>query len=103
VGPFFVPGSTGCYACYEAAFRDQFPDLEIVLEQRRARLNPAGSLGPACGMIGGQVALEVLHLLTGLAEPSTQGEAQIYDLRTMGMSHAEVTAQESCPICSHLL
>ena len=103
VGPLFVPGVTGCYACYEAAFLREFADLGIGLEQRRAKLNPAGSLGPACAMIGGQVAMEVLHLLTGLASPATQGQAHIYDLRTMDATRETVEPRTDCPICGPLL
>jgi hypothetical protein len=61
---------------------------------------PAATLGPACGMIGGQVGIEVMHLLTGLAKPSTLGTAHIFDLRTMEIEREEVVPAPDCPVCS---
>jgi molybdopterin-synthase adenylyltransferase len=99
VGPFYVPGQTGCYVCQEIAYRREYPLFDVVAEQRRAKPSPAATLGPACGLIGGQVALEVMHLLTGLSTPSTQGVAHLYDLRTMEVKREEVVQQAECPVC----
>jgi bacteriocin biosynthesis cyclodehydratase domain-containing protein len=102
VGPLYVPGVTGCFACQEAAYRREYPLFDIAVEQRRAQPSPAATLGPACGLIGGQVALDTMHLLTGLSRPSTQGEAHIYDLRTMEVKRERVVPEADCPICGHL-
>jgi bacteriocin biosynthesis cyclodehydratase domain-containing protein len=102
VGPFFVPGATGCYACQETGFRREYPLFDVIAEQRRAKPSPAATLGPACGLIGGQVGLDVMHLLTGLSEPSTQGVAHIYDLRTMEVKREPVVRDPECPVCGHL-
>lgn len=102
VGPLYVPGRTGCFACQEIAYRRQYPLFDVAVEQRRAKASPAATLGPACGMIGGQVGLDVMHLLTGLAEPSTLGVAHISDLRTMEVEREPVVPEPECPICSHL-
>ncbi len=102
VGPLYVPGRTGCFACQETAYRREYPLFDVAVEQRRAQPSPAATLGPACGLIGGQVGMEVLHLLTGLAEPSTLGVAHIYDLRTMEVKREPVTAEPDCPVCGHL-
>jgi bacteriocin biosynthesis cyclodehydratase domain-containing protein len=99
VGPLYVPGETGCYICQEIGYRREYPLFDIAVEQRRAKPSPAATLGPACGLIGGQVALEVLHLLTGLAEPSTKGVAHIYDLRTMEVKREPVVPEPDCPVC----
>jgi bacteriocin biosynthesis cyclodehydratase domain-containing protein len=99
VGPLYVPGRTGCYSCQEIGYRREYPLFDVAVEQRRAKPSPAATLGPACGLIGGHVALEVLHLLTGLAEPSTQGVAHIYDLRTMEVKREPVVPEEGCPVC----
>jgi bacteriocin biosynthesis cyclodehydratase domain-containing protein len=40
-----------------------------------------------------------MHLLTGLAKPSTHGVAHIYDLRTMEVKREPVVPEPSCPIC----
>ncbi|HEX5984182.1 MAG TPA: TOMM precursor leader peptide-binding protein [Solirubrobacterales bacterium] len=102
VGPLYVPGVTGCFACQEAAYRREYPLFDVAVEQRRAKPSPAATLGPACGLIGGQVGLDVMHLLTGLATPSTQGVAHIYDLRTMEVKRERVVPEPGCPVCGHL-
>jgi len=102
VGPLYVPGQTGCFACQEISYRRDYPLFDIAVEQRRAKPSPAATLGPACGLIGGQVALDVMHLLTGLSRPSTQGESHIYDLRTMAVKREPVVPEPLCPICGQM-
>jgi bacteriocin biosynthesis cyclodehydratase domain-containing protein len=99
VGPLFVPGETGCFACQETAYRREYPLFDVAVEQRRAQPSPAATLGPACGLIGSQVGLEVMHHLTGLAPPSTLGVAHIYDLRTMEVKREPVVREPGCPVC----
>jgi molybdopterin-synthase adenylyltransferase len=99
VGPLYVPGVTGCFICQEIAYRREYPLFDTVIEQRRAQPSPAATLGPACGVIGGHVALDVMHLLTGLSRPSTQGVAHLYDLRTMEAKLEPVVPEPECPIC----
>jgi bacteriocin biosynthesis cyclodehydratase domain-containing protein len=102
VGPLYVPGETGCFTCQEIAYRREYPLFDVVVEQRRAQPSPAATLGPACGLIGGQVGLETMHLLTGLAKPSTHGVAHMYDLRTMEVKREPVVPEPECPVCGHL-
>jgi bacteriocin biosynthesis cyclodehydratase domain-containing protein len=102
VGPLYVPGVTGCFACQETAYRREYPLFDVAVDQRRAKPSPAATLGPACGLIGGQVGMEVMHLLTGLAEPATLGVAHIYDLRTMELKPEKVVPEPGCPVCGHL-
>jgi bacteriocin biosynthesis cyclodehydratase domain-containing protein len=102
VGPFYVPGVTGCYACQEISYRRSYPLFDAAVEQRRAKSSPCATLGAACALIGGQVALDVMHYLTGLAEPSTLGVAHVYDLRTMKLEREEVVPEPTCPVCAHL-
>jgi len=99
VGPLYVPGLTGCFACQEATYREAFPLYDELVEQRRGRPSPAATLGPVCAFVGGQVALEVLHQLTGLFPPATLGRAHIYDLRTMTVTHEDVPRVPGCPVC----
>ena len=99
VGPLYVPGKTGCFVCQEIGYRREYPLFDIAVEQRRAKPSPAATLGPACGIIGGQVGMEVMHLLTGLSRPSTQGFSHIYDLRTMEVKREPVLPEPECPIC----
>jgi molybdopterin-synthase adenylyltransferase len=102
VGPLYVPGVTGCFACQVAGYRRAYPLFDVAIEQRKAKPSPAATLGPACGLIGGQVGLDVLHLLTGLCEPSTQGVGHIYDLRTMKVEREQVVPEPDCSVCGYL-
>jgi bacteriocin biosynthesis cyclodehydratase domain-containing protein len=102
VGPLYVPGKTGCFACQETAYRREYPLFDVAVEQRRAQPSPAATLGPACGLIGGQVGLEIMHLLTGLSTPSTLGVAHIYDLRTMEVEREAVVPEPGCPVCGEM-
>jgi bacteriocin biosynthesis cyclodehydratase domain-containing protein len=102
VGPLYVPGVTGCFNCQEIAYRREYPLFDVAIEQRRAKPSPAATIGPACGLIGGQIGMEMMHLLTGLAVPSTQGVAHIYDLRTMEVEREPVVPEPDCPVCGHL-
>jgi bacteriocin biosynthesis cyclodehydratase domain-containing protein len=102
VGPLYVPGVTGCFACQVAGYRRAYPMFDLALEQRRAKVSPAATLGPACGLIGGHVGMDVMHYLTGLCTPSTLALGHIYDLRTMRIQHEPVAPEPDCPICGHL-
>jgi bacteriocin biosynthesis cyclodehydratase domain-containing protein len=99
VGPFYVPGQTGCYACQETAYRNSYPLYDVVVEQQRAKPSPAATLGAACALIGGHVALDIVHYLTGLAEPSSQGVSHIFDLRTMEIEREQVVPIPNCSVC----
>lgn len=102
VGPLYVPGVTGCFACQEESYRASYPEYDELVEQRRGRASPAATLGPVCAFVGGQVALEALHQLTGLCLPSTLGASHIYALRTMGVTREEVPHLPECPVCAGL-
>lgn len=102
VGPMYVPGQTGCYSCQEIAYRREYPIFDVASEALRDRQATVATLGPACGIVGGQIGMEVLHHLTGLAVPSTLGVGHIYDLRTMEVEREEVLPEPDCPVCGHL-
>ncbi len=100
VGPLYVPGTTGCYACQESAYRESHPLYDELVEQHRGRSSPAPTLGPVCAFVGGQVALEVLHQVTGICPPATLGTAHVYDLRTMAVTHERVPRLPGCAVCA---
>ncbi len=102
VGPLYVPKVTGCFACQEIAYRRSFPLYDIAVNQQRGRQSPGATLGPACGLIGGQVGLEVMHHLSGLARPSTLGVGHTYDLRTMTVEREPVVPEPDCPVCGDI-
>ena len=103
VGPFYVPGETGCYECQEKTFRDSFPLYDVVVEQQRGNSSPAATLGAACGLIGSHVALDIVHYLTKLAKPSTHGSTYICDLRTMEAKHEPLVPVPGCAVCGGIL
>jgi len=102
VGPLYVPGKTGCFACQDIRYRREYPLYDVGTAQARGKTSPAASLGPPCGVIGGLVGMEVLHFLTGLVEPSTLGVGYILDLRTMGIEREPIVPEPDCPVCSDL-
>jgi molybdopterin-synthase adenylyltransferase len=99
VGPLYEPGATGCFECQESAYRQSYPLYDELVEQRRGRPSPAATLGPVCAFVGGQVALEALHHITGLCRPVTLGVAHVYDLRTMGVTREPVPRRPGCEVC----
>ncbi len=99
VGPLYVPGATGCFACQETEYRREYPLYDIAVEQRRAKTLPAGTLGPACGLTGGLVTTEVMHFLTGITPPRTLGAGYTMDLRTFELDRYEVNADPGCQVC----
>jgi molybdopterin-synthase adenylyltransferase len=99
VGPMYVPGRTGCFACQESAFRAEYPLYDELLDRRRGRPSEAATLGPVCAFVGGQVALEALHQLTGLVRPASLGTAHVYDLRTMRVATEAVPRLPGCEVC----
>jgi bacteriocin biosynthesis cyclodehydratase domain-containing protein len=99
VGPLYVPGTTGCFACQERTYREAYPLYDELVKQRRGRRSEAATLGPVCAFVGGQVALETLHQLTGLVEPASLGVAHVYDLRTMRASREPVPRLADCAVC----
>jgi bacteriocin biosynthesis cyclodehydratase domain-containing protein len=99
VGPLYVPGLTGCFACQETTYRAGHPLYDELVEQRRGRTSEAATLGPVCAFVGGQVALEALHTLTGLVPPATLGRAFVYDLRTMQVTSEPVPRLDGCEVC----
>ena len=69
------------------------------MKQRRGRPSEAATLGPVCAFVGGQVALETLHQLTGLIPAASLGVAYVYDLRTMEVSSEPVPRLADCAVC----
>jgi molybdopterin/thiamine biosynthesis adenylyltransferase len=99
VGPLYAPGETGCYECQERTFRRSYPHFDEIVNRRRAHPSPAATLGPVCGFVGGLVAMDVVHRLTGLCEPASLGRARIFDLRTLELTTEEVPREPDCPVC----
>jgi bacteriocin biosynthesis cyclodehydratase domain-containing protein len=102
VGPLYVPGQTGCFACQEIAYRREYPLFDEVVAQRQGASSPAATLGPACGLVGALVGAEAMHFLTGLTSAAMLGTGFSYDLRTLEVERYEVVPEPECPVCAHL-
>lgn len=100
VGPLYVPGETGCFNCQERAYRQSYELYDHIVEQRRGSPSPAATLGPVCAFVGGQVALDVVHQLTGLCEPASKGSVRVFDTRTLSVSSEPVPRDPLCEVCS---
>ncbi len=100
IGPLYVPGRTGCFACQEISYRREYPLFDVAIEQRRGQPSPAPTLGPACGLTAGLIATEVMHFLTGVAEPRTLGVGYALDLRALSFETYEVPLEPDCPVCA---
>ena len=102
VGPLYVPGVTGCFACQDAQYRREYPLYDVAISQRKARPSAAATFSPACGLIGGLVAADTVHHITGVHQPSTLGTGYIFDLRTFSRETYEVPKLSDCVICAPL-
>jgi bacteriocin biosynthesis cyclodehydratase domain-containing protein len=100
VGPLYVPGETGCFNCQERAYRRSYELYDHLVEQRRGSPSPAATLGPVCAFVGGQVALDVVHQLTGLCEPASRASVRVFDTRTMSVSDEPVPRDPLCEVCA---
>ena len=100
VGPLYVPGETGCFNCQERAYRASYELYDHIVDQRRGSPSPAATLGPVCAFVGGQVALEAVHQLTGLCEPASKGSVRVFDTRTLELSYEAVPRDPACEVCS---
>ncbi|HEU4658899.1 MAG TPA: TOMM precursor leader peptide-binding protein, partial [Capillimicrobium sp.] len=102
IGPFYVPGRTGCFACQEAQYRRDYPLYEA-LETSEPIRPPSATYGPACGVVGTLGAGEVVRYLAGLGEPSTIGNALLFDLHTFEVEREAVPQEPGCETCSRAL
>lgn len=100
VGPLYVPGETGCFNCQERAYRRSYELYDHLVDQRRGSPSPAATLGPVCAFVGGQVALDVVHQLTGLCEPASKGSVRVFDTRTLSVTSEPVPRDPLCEVCA---
>jgi bacteriocin biosynthesis cyclodehydratase domain-containing protein len=100
VGPLYVPGETGCFNCQERAYRRSYELYDHLVDQRRGGSSPAATLGPVCAFVGGQVALDVVHQLTGLCEPASKGSLRLFDTRTLSVTAEPVPRDPLCEVCA---
>jgi bacteriocin biosynthesis cyclodehydratase domain-containing protein len=99
VGPLYVPGRTGCFECFERASRREFGLYDELARWRQCNPTVAATLGPASGIIGEIIAMEVMHYLAGLGDPATLGASVTIDLRSLLVERRESPSDPECPTC----
>jgi molybdopterin-synthase adenylyltransferase len=102
VGPTYVPGVSACFACQERQIARDFPLYLELTEHRRRDSAPATTLGPASGLVGTVVAMEVMHLCAGMTPVATQGRSWLVDMRTLETRWEVIPRLDDCPACQHL-
>jgi molybdopterin-synthase adenylyltransferase len=102
IGPTYVPGRGACFACHETQLRRSFPLYRQLAEHRGHHPPEAVTLGPASGVIGSLLALEVLHLVAADEPVATQDRALLIDMRSLEPRWEDVERDPACPACRSL-
>ncbi|MBA3263257.1 MAG: TOMM precursor leader peptide-binding protein [Thermoleophilaceae bacterium] len=100
VGPTFVPGQPGCLDCMEESARGLDPLFDELAAWRQRADTLAATFAPACALIGGIISSDVIHHLTGLAEPATLQASLVIDIRTLEVRRVPVEPVAGCSTCS---
>ena len=99
VGPTFVPGQRGCLGCLEAEARERDPLFDELAAWRQRADTVSATFAPACSLIGGILSSDVIHHITGLAQPATLQASVVIDIRTLELRRISVEPAAGCPIC----
>jgi bacteriocin biosynthesis cyclodehydratase domain-containing protein len=102
IGPTYMPGRGACFACHERRLRRDFPLYAELADQRQREPPAATTLGPASGIIGTLLALEVLHLLVRSEPPATFDRALLIDMATLETHWEAIEPDPDCPACACL-
>lgn len=100
VGPTFLPGARGCHDCLEESARARDPLFDELAAWRERADTFAPTFAPACSLIGGVLSSDVIHHITGLAEPATLGASLVIDIRTLEQRRVAVEPAPGCPVCA---
>lgn len=100
VGPTFEPGRRGCLNCLEESARSRDPLFDELADWRQRAGALAATFAPACSLIGGILSSDVIHHLTGLAEPATLQASLVIDIRTLEVRRIPVEPVADCAVCS---
>ena len=100
VGPTIVPGRAGCLTCLEETARARDPLFDELAAWRQGADTLAATFAPACSLIGAVISSDVIHHLTGLAEPATLQASLVIDIRTLERRQIPVEPVPGCPVCA---
>jgi bacteriocin biosynthesis cyclodehydratase domain-containing protein len=102
VGPLYWPGRTACFACHETMLRRESADYDAYVRHLQTGPVRGATLGPASGLVGATVAMELVHALAGV-DPASLGAALLVDLRTWSVRREVIVRDAACRACKHLL
>jgi molybdopterin-synthase adenylyltransferase len=100
IGPTYIPGRGACLACHETAVRRGFPLYDELATYRRRDPPRATTLGPASGLIGTLLGLEVMHLLASSNPPATHDRALLIDIGTFETRWETIERDLDCACCA---
>jgi molybdopterin-synthase adenylyltransferase len=99
VGPVYALADGPCFACHERQLATRFPLYPELADYRRDHPGIAMTLGPASGVVGTLVALEVMHLLAGVEPLATAGRAMLIDMHTLTQRWEDIERDPECLVC----
>jgi bacteriocin biosynthesis cyclodehydratase domain-containing protein len=100
IGPLYIPGRTACFTCHERQLARDHEMWPAVVRSRSERPVIATTLGPASGMLGTMIGLQLLELLSADEPPATAGHAHMIDMRDLTSRTAAVRRDPECQACS---
>ena len=100
VGPLHVPGETGCFRCHEQALRAGHAAYDAYVARMRSAPVRGATLGPASGLVGTMIAMELVHFLCGRT-PAILGAALLVDIRHHTVRREKIVRDPSCPSCQN--
>lgn len=98
IGPLYVPGRTACYACEETEMRSTSPLYDEVVAMRQRDNANAMTVGPASGLVGTMLSVEIMHFLLG-RPAATEGRALLLDIQTFRTWWEPIARDPGCPVC----
>ena len=101
IGPIYWPGRTACFACHEEQLRRASPHYDDYVEHAQTATQRSATLGPASGLVGAALGMDLLHLLIGM-RPASLGAAVLIDMRTLQTRSEPVRRSKDCEACQHL-
>jgi bacteriocin biosynthesis cyclodehydratase domain-containing protein len=99
IGPLYLWDGGPCFECHERQLRAGYPLYDEVVGARLRESVPDTTLGPASGVVGTLVAMEMLHMLVRRERPATSGRALLMDMRTLEARWEAVERDAGCPSC----
>lgn len=104
LGPTVIPHQSACFICYERRVSSNISELDnhLAYKDHLSRSEPLSNEGffPALNsVVGAQVALEVVRLITGFVPPKTIGRFYEFDATSPAVFGHDVLRLPRCPAC----